>query len=236
MPVPSAARKAPINTPKEIPVKPVAAEVALPTVLELPADLPRARSEQLAYAALFRVWGAKHEGPDACREAEEFALRCRSARGGLEELRQLNRPAVLLLHDSQGQPFNAALVALDDKGATFAFGDQSRTVALSALATQWAGQYTLLWRLPPGGVENILLGTRGPAVQWLIAQLARTRGEVAESAANALFDRNVERQVKQFQLAQGLAPDGQVGPQTVVRLAAAGDSSAPELQRRTGVR
>ena len=234
IPVPKPAPKAPVVPPKEIPAKPVAAEAALPTVLEWPGDLPRARSEQMAYAALFRVWGAKHEGPDACREAEEFALRCRSARGGLEELRQLNRPAVLLLHDSRGQPFNAALIALDDKGATFAFGDRSQTVALSALATQWSGQYTLLWRLPPGGVENILPGTRGPAVQWLVAQLARTRGEVAEPASNALFDRDVERQVKQFQLAQGLAPDGQVGPQTVVRLAAAGDSAAPELQRRAG--
>jgi general secretion pathway protein A len=35
--------------------------------------------------------------------------------------------------------------------------------------------------------------------------------------------------VKQFQLAQGLIPDGAVGPQTLIRLAGVGDRSAPKL-------
>jgi general secretion pathway protein A len=208
--------------------------VALPDALQWPADQPRERSQELAYAALFRAWGANYEGADACKQAEGLGMRCRSTRGGLDELRQLNRPAVLLVRDDKGQEFHAALVALEDKTATFVFGAETRKVALGALATQWSGQYTLLWRMPPDAHENIRLGESGPAVQWLIAQLAKAQGQVADPGKAPVFDDALERQVKEFQLAQGLIPVGVVGPQTLMRLAGVGDRSAPELLLRKG--
>ena len=222
--------------PAAPPVKKAEPAPPLADKLEWPADQPLARSEALAYAALFRAWGANDEGADACKQAEGLGLRCRSARGGLDELRSVNRPAALLMRDEQGRVFHAALTALDDKSATFVIGAETRTVALGALAAQWAGQYTLLWRLPPDARENIPRGVRGPAVQWLITQLAQARGQVVETSKAPLFDEVVERQVKQFQLAQGLVPDGLVGPQTVMRLAGVGDRSAPELLTRQGER
>lgn len=203
--------------------------------LEWPAAEPRARSEQLAYAALFRVWGADYQWADACRQAEGLGLRCRSARAGLDELRQLNRPAMLVMRDDRG-PFHAALIALDDNSATFVIGAESTTVALGALATQWSGQYTLFWRLPTNARETIRAGERGSAVQWLIGQLALAQGQVADSGKDPVFDGDLLRQVKQFQLAQGLIPDGMVGPQTVMRLADIGDTSAPKLLPRQGAR
>jgi general secretion pathway protein A len=209
---------------------------ALPDRLEWPAQEARSRSEEMAYAALFRTWGVTSAGVDACLEAEGFGLRCRSARGGLDELRRVNRPAVLLMRDDQGQAFHALLTALDDKAATFAIGGETRKVSLDALAAQWAGQYTLLWRLPPDARENIRWGESGPAVQWLIAQLAQAQGQVADPARVPVFDEGLQRQVKQFQLARGLIPDGLVGPETVMRLAAVGDRSAPELLTRKGGR
>ena len=221
---------------KEAPVKDAKAEAALPDTLEWPADEPHSRSEAIAYAALFRAWGANYEGADACLQAEGLGLRCLSARGGLEELRQLNRPAVLMMRDEQGREFHAALVALDDKTATFVIGAESRKVALGALAAQWAGQYTLLWRMPPEARENIRRGERGPAVQWLSNQLAQAQGQAAATSKAPLFDEVLARQVKQFQLEQGLIPDGLVGPQTVMRLAAVGDRTAPELLPRQGGR
>jgi len=39
------------------------------------------------------------------------------------------------------------------------------------------------------------------------------------------------RQVKQFQLAQGLPPTGTVGTQTMMRLGGAADTTAPKLVR-----
>jgi general secretion pathway protein A len=221
---------------KEAAVKQGKPAPALPDTLEWPADEPRSRSEAMAYAALFRAWGTAYQGVDACKQAEALGLRCRSARGGLDELRQLNRPATLLMHDDQGEEFYAALIGLDDKSATFAIGAETRQIALGALAAQWAGQYTLLWRLPPDARESIRSGERGPAVQWLMSQLAQAQGQVADTSKAPLFDDVLERQVKQFQLAQGLIPDGLVGPQTVMRLAGVGDRSAPELLPRQGGR
>ena len=222
------AKLAPVKEPE-----PVAAP---PATLEWPTAEPRARSEAIAYAALLRAWGANYDGVDACLQAEGLGLRCRTARGGLDELRQLNRPAVLLMRDDQGQAFHAVLTALEDKTATFAIGAETRKIALGALASQWAGHYTLLWRMPPDARENIRKGERGPAVKWLFGQLAQAQGEVADTSKAPLFDEGLERQVKQFQLAQGLIPDGLVGPQTVMRLAGVGDRSAPELLPRQGGR
>jgi general secretion pathway protein A len=136
---------------------------------------------------------------------------------------------MLLLRDDDGE-FHATLTALDDKAASFTIGDQARTVALSALATQWSGHYTLLWRVPPVGYDRIRPGERGPAVTWLATQLARVQEKGAEVPQDAVFDDVLVRRLKQFQLAQGLIPDGTPGPQTLTRLAAAGDDTAPTLR------
>ena len=195
---------------------------------------PLARSKEMAYAALFRAWGAEYQGEDACRQAEGMGLRCRTTRGGLDELRQLNRPAVLHMRDNQGQEFFATLTRLDDKSATFTVGTATRTVALGGLAAQWSGHYTMLWRMPPVARKNIRPGERGPDVEWLGKQLAQVQGKAAETTADPVFDEAMVSQVKQFQLVQGLTPDGAVGSQTLMRLSSAADQAAPKLSRKQG--
>ena len=206
----------------------------LPDTLIWPEDELRSGSKMMAFAALFRVWGANYQGGDACRQAESFGLRCRSGRGGLDELRRVNRPAVLLMRDERGREFHAALIAQKDYTATFVIGVETRTVALGVLAAQWTGRYTLLWRMPAEAHENIRAGERGPAVEWLMRQLAREQGKSAEPGKNPVFDEALARQVKQFQLAQGLIPDGAVGAQTLTRLAGIADPSAPKLTPEHG--
>ncbi len=207
---------------------------ALPDTLEWPADQPFADSRALAYAALFHAWGADYQGGDACKQAEGLGLRCRSARAGLDELRELNRPAVLLLRDGEGREFQATLNALDHNSAGFALGTQTRRVAIGALAAQWSGQYTLLWRLPPAAHENIRSGEHGPAVAWLTRQLALAQGRAADPGEDPMFDQALLRQVKQFQLAEGLVPDGVVGTRTLMHLAGVADKTAPILSRQRG--
>ncbi len=202
---------------------------ALPDVLEWPATYPISRSQEMAYTALFRAWGADYRGENECRQAEAIGLRCLTARGGLDELRQLNLPAVLLMRDSQGQKFYATLTKLDDSSASFDVGTETRAVDLGALAEQWSGHYTLLWRMPPVASKNLRLGDRGPDVEWLGKQLAQLHGKAAETNKDQVFDEAMMRQVKQFQLAQGLIPDGAVGPQTMMRLSGAADKTVPKL-------
>ena len=205
---------------------------ALPNVLEWPATYPLSRSQEVAYAALFKAWGADYGGGDECLQAEAIGLRCMTARGGLGELRQLNLPAVLLMRDNQGQKIYATLTKLDDRSATFDVGTETRAVALGALAEQWSGHYTLLWRMPPVVNKQLRLGDQGPDVEWLGKQLAQLDGKAAETTKDQVFDEAMMRQVKQFQLAQGLIPDGTVGPQTMMRLSGAADKTVPKLNRQ----
>ena len=200
----------------------------------LPAAESRADSKATAYAALFRAWGTDYQGEDACRQAEGMGLRCRTMRGGLDELRQLNRPAVLHLRDNRGQEFYAALTRLDDKSATFTAGTATTAIALDALAAQWSGHYTLLWRMPQVARTKIRPGERGQDVLWLSRQLAQIQGNPANASAEPVFDKAMVNQVKQFQLVQGLVPDGTVGAQTLMRLSSAADPTAPKLHREQG--
>lgn len=197
--------------------------------LTWPKRMPREGSQPMANAALFKAWGAKYESGDACLEAVKAGLRCRTARGGLDELRQMNRPAVITLRDEQGQEFHATLIRLDGKTATLSVSGVSRAVALEALAVQWSGHYTVLWRLPPQAQEHIKIGDVGPAVAWLNKQLPQRLGGNAQTGGEPVFDDAMARRIRQFQLMHGLIPDGIIGSQTLIRLSALSDSSAPQL-------
>ena len=210
------------------------AGAAVATFLDWPGDGQQARSQELAYAALFRAWDLDYQGGDACREAARLGLRCRVARGGLDELRRMNRPAVLALRNSRGQEFSAALMGLEDTSATLAMGTETRKVSLDALADQWSGQYSLLWRMPAEAGETIRQGERGPAVAWLGRQLAQAQGRAVDANMDPVFDDALVRHVKQFQLSEGLIPDGAVGPQTLMRLSAIADKAAPRLVQQAG--
>jgi general secretion pathway protein A len=199
-----------------------------------PVDVPRKQSMTMAYTALFRAWGVNFTGGDACQQAERAGLRCRTARGGLDELREANRPAVIPLHDPEGKEFFAALTQLDDTTATLSVGGETRAVRLGTLAVQWSGHYTVLWRSPPQAQDYILYGERGPAVAWLSRQLAPGKDGATQAAPNPVFDDALMQRVKQFQLAQGLIPDGIVGPQTLMRLTVVSDQLAPKLLRERG--
>ncbi len=223
------AEQPPAQTKANVQAKSAKPAAPSPVALEWPAAEPQSLSEAMAYAALFRAWGADYRREGACRQAENMGLRCLTARGGLDELRQLNRPAVLQMQGSQGQKFHATLTRLDDRSATFTVGVESRTIPLSALAEQWSGHYTLLWRTPPVERKKIRQGDRGPDVDWLNMQLAQIHGKTAETVKDPVFDEAMVREVKQFQLVQGLTPDGTVGPQTMMRLSAALDTLAPKL-------
>jgi general secretion pathway protein A len=220
---------------------PVVAEVdaialpqALPDTLTWPAGEERSRSKDTAYSALFLAWGAQYQGKDACRQAGELGLRCLSSRSGLAELRQFDRPVILHLRDELGQEFHATLTALDADSATFSVGSRTEKVALGALAAQWSGHYTMLVRMPPDAYRNIRPGERGPSVQWLGKLLSQAMGKEADIPAHLVFDAALVRQVRQFQLAEGLVPDGAIGPQTLTRLISVADQNAPRLSGHRG--
>jgi general secretion pathway protein A len=215
--------------------RPAAGPEAAPAAAQgWPAGAMPADSEQAARAALFQAWGADYRGGDPCREAKALGLRCRTARGSLDELRQLDRPALLRLRDDQGREVQATLTALSAAGARVVIAGQVRQLTAAALASRWTGHYSLLWRPPAAVPDTLRPGDRGPAVAWLRAQMAGLHGRQADAATEPVFDDALVGEVKAFQREHGLRADGCVGSQTLVRLLGATDHSGPKLSRVGG--
>jgi general secretion pathway protein A len=216
----------PINSPAK-----VQAAAAVLEALTWPADEQRSESQRMAFSAMFKAWGTDYQGPSSCLQLTRLGLACRTSRGNLRELRQMNRPAVLTLRDIDNKEpaFLVTLLKLEKETATFAVGSKTRTVALTALADQWSGLYTVLWRKPPEANAFAKRGERGPAVFWLSKQLALFEGTEMTKDSDPVFDAAMARRIKRFQLAQDLEPDGAIGPKTLMRLAGVGDKAAPKL-------
>jgi general secretion pathway protein A len=154
-------------------------------------------------------------------------------RGGLSDLLRFDQPAVLILDGGgKGREYEVVLSALDDKMATFLIAGTRRQVPPSELGPLWSGNYILLWRPAPGLPTMLAEGSRGPAVSWLRQELERVTG--ASANGPALFDKDLTRRLKAFQLAEGIVPDGVAGPLTLVRLGLRIDDNLPRLKARGG--
>ena len=191
---------------------------------------PRTRSEDVAFQDLFKLYGVAYEPGGkraACKAAEAVNMYCLFGRGGLSDLLHLNQPAVLVIDGGgKGERYHAVLTALSAKSANFIVAGTPRSVSLAAIAPLWSGSYAILWHAPLGK-NRLAEGSRGPAVLWLRHGLARLQGGDAEGPA--LFDHELVRGVKAFQLAEGIVPDGVAGALTLIRLNLRLDNSLPRL-------
>ncbi|MBE2241224.1 MAG: AAA family ATPase [Burkholderiaceae bacterium] len=181
--------------------------------------------EAAALRALAGLWGASLGPGDACELAAKRALYCYRSRGGLAPIRQLGRPGIVKLQDQSGRVAQVQLRGLSEEGAILRVGNLQTTVPLNQLAQVWRGEFTTLWRAPPGYRAGDLAGTEIALAPWL-----RERLDAIEPAA-ATPDRNqdLKARVFAFQLAQGLQPDGLAGPLTLMQLNRASGVEEPRL-------
>ncbi|QGZ41645.1 general secretion pathway protein A [Pseudoduganella flava] len=210
------------------------APAAAPAAASVPAR-PQAAAKgwdntnaDAAVRRLAAQWGVTPEQGDACAAAARHNLRCLAARGTLDELRLLDRPAVLKLRDDPAVPTYAVLTALDDKGATLDVGGKRETIALTALHNRYDGSFTTFWRAPPDWREQVSAGDRGPEVDWLAGRLAQWRGAARPADNEPLAGATLAR-LREFQAAQQLKADGVAGPKTFIRLSRLGGVREPRL-------
>ncbi len=188
--------------------------------LAWPTHLAMTQSQNMAYQALFRVWGQDYQ-PDQTLPGDyalQQGLRFLNKRGSLGSLRQLNRPAILSLQDQHGQRFYATLTGLNADVATFVIGDQIHTVATSDLMEQWYGEFTLLWQPPSTYTGAVQPDEGGPMVLWLEQQLARLMQREPRPDATLRLNGILLDELQQFQQSEGLAADGIIGPITLIHL------------------
>jgi general secretion pathway protein A len=127
------------------------------------------------------------------------------------------------------------LTALGEQKATLRAAGRDFDVPLATLAFGWRGEFATLWRAPPGypeardgrdgpGRQEATPGPAGDGAfgKWLGERLDQVGVAQQPSAAD---------RVRAFQAAQGLAPDGVPGPQTLMRLNRATGVAEPQLAR-----
>ena len=111
---------------------------------------------------------------------------------------------------------------------------EKRKVPVSEIEKYWFGDFTMVWRVPAEYRGAIKPGDRGPAVQWLAAQFSAREGSEPARQPTQVYDAGLLKQVKRFQVAEGLKPDGIVGPLTIIRLNASSKDGSPSLSAEDG--
>lgn len=225
-PATPAARLSPDDGPRGAASAPGPAQAASPGRAAASAMQPadaEAGAEAQAWRTLAQAWQPalvlrEDEAPCPALAAQGWACLVLSTR--LDDLRRLDRPAWLALHDGPPRrllalgPHTVRLGGLD--------GAAAETWPLERLAAQWTGRVATLWQAPPGYTGGVIVPGRGPAGRWLEARLRAQAGASAPAAsADAL--------VRAFQARHGLPEDGLAGPLTLLHLARAGGEPAPRL-------
>ncbi|MBP8138443.1 MAG: AAA family ATPase [Alicycliphilus sp.] len=208
-----------------------------------PATLAQFLSAQMdaqapgGWPLLAQAWQASAPAPgaDPCAELATEGLRCwRHRRASLNLLRLLDRPVLLTLQAvdaGTGEPPAMVLLRrLEGEKATLAGPNGALLqVAVAELAPLWRGEVVTLWKapanLPPG---NDVAATAAGAA-WLDRQL--TLAGIADTGRRGTTKAEQRRErLHQFQLGQGLTPDGRAGPLTLMMLNRAAGVQEPSLR------
>ncbi len=200
----------------------VADAVAPPAAGDASAVLAAAHAQQAtAWRELALRWNVAIGEGEPCAAVAQAQLACfRSAAGGLAVVRQLARPGLVTLYRSGAAPVYAVLAALDEQRATLEVGHQRFVLTLPALASAWRGEFATFWRVPPGWREGQPAIAAPGARAWLERQLSAVGADPSQPLRERVFA---------FQLAQGLSPDGQAGPMTLMRLNRVAGVDEPSL-------
>jgi general secretion pathway protein A len=176
-----------------------------------------------AFGKLFSLWGAHYTAgsEDPCSQAAAQALDCLVQRGSFGQLRQFNRPAILLLNDEQGNAHQVVLTNLSDEHAKVALGGTQHEIGIGELSRYWFGDFVMLWRPATQNVKPLSVGMRGSEVRWLRQALQQVSGGPADAPSSDVFDADLSRQVMDFQRRNQLSVDGIAGVQTQIVLASA---------------
>ncbi len=225
------------------PAVPVAAPRDVVAAVTPPADPPMTLAAWLmrpeastdtetAMKDLFNRWGLDYTtlaGATACECALNAGLHCVYQTGTWNNLREHNRPAVIELQDASGGKHHVVVTALTADTVSLALSDSPREFSLPEVERMWFGKYLLLWKPQTPTQEMLRLGDRGVAVVWLRDALARERGEPLTVGASELFDRELQKQLVQFQNRHQLTADGIAGDSTVEKLRAYLPGRSPTL-------
>ena len=207
-----------VNTPATAPPA-ISTEPAAPGLDDILQGLNGAADTATAMRTLLSLWNVKYssDAGTACEQAEATGLHCLVQRGSWSNLRQLDRPAVVTLTDSEGSVHRPVLVAIRDDGVELQIGQVSQTFPVNEFADVWYGQFLILWQPPGGDTSMIQPGSRGAKVVWLRNSLAAlSQTPLSDTTTSDVFGRELELRLIEFQRRNKLQADGLAGHQTQI--------------------
>ena len=175
-------------------------------------------------------WNVAVGEGDPCQVVPQAGLAClASASGGLPLVRQLARPGLLSLRAAPSGTVYALLVALDDERATLQVGSQRYSLSLPELARIWRGDFSTLWRTPPGWVAGRDNLDDVALRRWVAQHLPAAEADPAAPSSTATVATEpsaaqLRERLRVLQVAQGLPSDTAGLPITLI-----------QLNRRSGV-
>ncbi|MDF3035591.1 MAG: putative peptidoglycan binding domain protein [Paucimonas sp.] len=194
---------------------------ALSTAVAAPTD-PRGifdsseRDEAVRKLAL--LWGETLPPGDACKSVRERNLHCYTAAAiDLDELRRLDRPAIVAIYNDADDRRYAIIRALGKRTASLEFDGKRMEMKLAEFSRRARDGFVTLWRAPSNYRDYLAAGEIGEEVDWVALQLARYYGE-KDPAGPRQLDSELIRRVQRFQLENGIKADGVVGPRTYMQL------------------
>ncbi|SEG04503.1 ExeA family protein [Marinobacterium lutimaris] len=211
--------------------KPSGSDVSAAAEVIWPEQQDRDLALVKAYRRLFSLWGIEYDPrqqPVVCDFAAFHDLACLTLNGDLELLKQIDRPVVARIgHD--GRTYEALILSLDENLARIYLSGTELQLPTEDLESGWLGEFTLLWRPPPGYVAPIWPGAYGDEVAWLDKQLARISKQVLTTEPRKAYGPGLIALVRDFQAGHGLNVDGVAGPRTLIQMNNAALDDQPRL-------
>ncbi len=203
--------------------------------LGLPNELTGTGSMKLSFEKLFKLWGIKFRPNEKnyCQQAVAQGLNCLALQGGITDILRFNRPAMLQFISENNIIYYGTLHRIEGQSAIISIGSNLNTVPIQSIARRWTGDFTFLWKAPPGYTDSIRPGHSGKVIKWLDAQLAAIYNRKPSKAKNLVFEKHLVQEIKQFQFNEGLLPDGIAGAQTLIHINSASGSKIPLLYNRS---
>jgi general secretion pathway protein A len=188
-------------------------------------------TDAAAFRRLLALWGtAMSDDRDPCGQAAKAGLACLDQRGSWNQVKTLNRPAILTLTDDRGQRHRVVLSSLDDRTATLNLGEHNEKVSIDDLSRDWFGEFTVVWKPKTSRTRLLSLGMQGDEVRWLRRSLNALGGVSSDPEHADVYDQELAIAVQNFQREHRLNVDGIAGVQTQVVLdTALADPNSPLL-------
>ncbi|MEJ2530589.1 MAG: AAA family ATPase [Halioglobus sp.] len=190
-------------------------------------------------AAMAQLWSLASDAPEPiapCAGPVQAGLACVEGEAlTWDDLARLERPLLLDMVTTERFAAATLLLGVEGRSAWVATGDGVASAALADLGPRWTGRYRFLWRPPAGYERPLAVGDESGTVAEVAELFARLDGQ-QQPLAGERFNASLQQRVRLFQREHGLAADGVVGIQTLLKLnqQLGVDVSAAEARVRLG--